>query len=89
MDVSKKERLATIPCQTRGMIAWRKLLTCIHVRENTLVYNLFQVTQVRVWTLLDLGTQNNKIRQVLVKSNRDTMLRVIDQRIGGNTTAQG
>ena len=54
-------------------------LTCIHVREDTLISDLFQLAQVGVRTRLDLGTQNNEVCQVLVKANRDTVLRVVYQ----------
>ena len=54
-------------------------LTCIHVREDTLIGDLFQLAQVSVRTRLDLGVQDNEIRQVLVETNRATVLRVVYQ----------
>jgi hypothetical protein len=65
------------------------VLTCIHVREDTFIYSLFQATQVRVRTLLNLGTQNDEIRQVLVESDRGTMLGFIDLSVLSGTTTQG
>ena len=48
------------------------------MRKDTLVRDLLKLAQVSVRTLLNLGTQNNKVRQVLVKPNRDSVLGVVD-----------
>lgn len=55
-----------------------EIFTCIHMRKDTLVRDLLKLAQVSVRTLLNLGTQNNKVRQVLVKPNRDSVLGVVD-----------
>lgn len=63
----------------RKMAPREAIFTCIHVREDTLVCDLLKRTQVSVRALLHLGAQNDEIRQVLVKPDRDSVLGVVDE----------
>lgn len=80
VDASWNDRLAMIPCQQRSA---RKspvsISTRIRGRENTFVNDFLHITEVGVGTRLYLGAQNDEICQILIKSHRDTVLRVIDK----------
>jgi hypothetical protein len=79
MDVSRNERLAVVVCQNRCIRTKREVIfTFTHVRKDTRICDLLQLAQVSVRTFLNLGTQNNKIRQVFVKPDRDPVFRVVD-----------